>query len=102
MTPNELLTLAKEITTVRVTVDQVIFNGEGYVIDVVIASNGDGEADADLYDGTDGSGTKKYDLYCADEEMDQLCFDPPLCLVKGCYVDIGTNCESVTVRYLQR
>lgn len=101
MSPKEYLALAKQVRTVRITVDQVVFIGEGYVVDVTIASDGNGEADADLYDGTDGSGTKKYDLYCADEEMDQLNFDPFLCLVKGCFVDIGTNCESVVVRYLQ-
>lgn len=84
----------------RVTVDRVVHAGPALVFSLTIHSDGGGEADADVYDGMSGGGSVKFDLYCADEEMDQLSFPVPVPFVRGIYVDIGTNCEAVTVHYL--
>lgn len=84
----------------RVTVDSLVHRGPALIFSLTIHSNGDGEADADVYDNTSIEGNKKFDLYCADEEMDQLCFPVPVVFVRGIYIDIGTNCEAVTVHYL--
>jgi hypothetical protein len=95
--------LSEEVRTERITADAngLVFHGKGYVFEVIISSDGGGEADADLYDGIDASGTQKLDLYCADEESYQYHFDPPMCLTKGCFIDVGTNVGSVVVRYAQ-
>lgn len=84
----------------RVTADTVVHRGPALVFSLTIHSNGEGEADADVYDGFSSGGRKKQDLYCVDEAMAQLTFNPPVPYNQGIFIDIGTNCESVTVLYL--
>lgn len=84
----------------RVAVDRLVHSGPALIFSLTIHSDGGGEADADVYDGTSVERGLIADLYCVDESMAQLVFSPPVVVVKGIYVDIGTNCESVTVHYL--
>lgn len=84
----------------RVTGDRVVHYGPALIFSLTIHSNGDGEADADVYDNTSIEGNRRFDLYCVDEAMAQLTFPIPVVVVRGIYVDCGTNCESVTVHYL--
>lgn len=84
-----------------VSIDALLFPNAAFVFSVSIHSDGGGEADAILYDGTSAvSGGKSIALFCADEEMGQLTFDPPLYFSKGIFVDIGTNVDSVLVQFL--
>jgi len=84
----------------RVTGDRQVHFGPALVFSLTIHSDGTAEADADVYDNTSIAAGRKFDLYCVDEAMAQLVFPVPVVFVKGIYVDIGTNCESVTVHYL--
>lgn len=84
----------------RVTGDRQVHYGPALIFSLTIHSDGGGEADADVYDGTSAEKGRIFDLYCVDEAMSQLVFPIPVVAVKGIYVDIGTNCESVTVHYL--
>lgn len=84
----------------RVTVDTVVHRGPALVFSLTIHSDGTAEADADVYDGFSAGGKRKQDLYCVDEAMAQLSWNPPVPYTNGIFVDIGTNCESVTVHYL--
>lgn len=84
----------------RVTGDRQVHYGPALIFGLTIHSDGGGEADADVYDGTGAGGDQSFDLYCVDEAMAQLVFPTPVVFVRGIYVDIGTNCESVTVHYL--
>lgn len=84
----------------RVTEDRAVHHGPALIFSLTIHSNGDGEADADVYDGESAGGRKQFDLYCADEVMAQLLFPTPVPFMQGIYIDIGTNCEAVTVHYL--
>lgn len=90
----------RKIAKRRMTADGVVSESPAFIFSVIIASDGGGEADADLYDGHSASGEKVLDLYCADEVMAGLRFNPPMFFNRGIYVDIGTNCESVVVQYL--
>jgi hypothetical protein len=84
----------------RVTSDGVVHYGPALVFSLTIHSDGTAEADADVYDGVSAGGKVKFDLYCVDEAMAQLVFPTPVAFVTGIYIDIGTNCEAVTVHYL--
>lgn len=84
----------------RVTADRVVHYGPALIFAVAIASDGGGDADADLYDGQSADGKKLFDLYAVDEAFAQLTFPAPVPMQQGIYVDIGTNCESVTILYL--
>jgi len=84
----------------RVTGSRQVHLGPALVFSLTIHSDGGGEADADVYDNTSIEGNAKFDLYCADEAMAQLVFPAPVPFTRGIYIDIGTNCESVTVLYL--
>jgi len=86
--------------TERVTADRIVHRGPALVFSLTIHSDGGGEADADVYDNLSIEGHLKFDLYCVDEAMDQLVFPAPVVFVRGIYINIGTNCESVTVHYL--
>lgn len=96
----DLVNFSKDFQLERVTVDRIVCNGPCLVAGLVIASDGGGDADADVYDGHGTGGDKKLDLYCADEETRPYSFMPPAYFAKGLYVDIGTNCESVVVHYM--
>lgn len=100
MTPAEYLELSKQIQNTLATNDQVIDTKRCYIFDLIIASDGGGDSDAQLYNGQNSSGEKVVALYCVDESTYQYHFDPPLCLEKGAFIDIGTNCESVLVRHM--
>jgi hypothetical protein len=83
----------------RITADRIFNIGKCFVYSLVIASDGQGVADADVYDGMDTSGEEKYNLRCADKEMAQLVFPVPAYFQHGLFVDIGSNVKSVTVEY---
>lgn len=84
----------------RVTVDRQVHFGPALIFSLTIHSDGSGEADAEIHDGTSIATGLLFDLYCVDEAMAQLTFSVPVICVKGIYVNIGTNCEAVTVHYL--
>ena len=90
----------KKIRLERVTLDGVVCNSPCLLYSVIIASDGVGEGDADLYDGTSIQDERKLDLYTVDEMMYELIFNTPVYMRKGIYIDIGTNCESVVVQYM--
>ena len=100
MFDKEYLAELKRIRTERVTSDQIVAQGPALVFSLVIASTGQAEADADVYDGLTVGGRPKFDLYCVDEAMAQLVFPTPCYFSEGIFVDLGTNCESVTVQYM--
>ena len=65
----------------------------------VIASNGGGDADAQLYDGHGLASPQLFGLYCLDEMSVPFAWWPPVYFGTGLYVVVGTNCEAVTVHY---
>jgi len=84
----------------RVTATGIVHRGPALIFSLIIASDGNGEADADVYDNQSIQGNRKFDLYCVDEAMAQLPFLKPVVFVRGIYIVIGTNCESVNIDYL--
>ena len=96
----DFLAFWKGIAVDRVTASGQVCLAPCFVFSAVIASDGEGEADGDIYDGHSTAGKKRLDLYCVDEAMNQVRFNPPLYFDRGLYVVIGTNCESIVVQYL--
>jgi len=91
----------KKVDWEAVSIDGLLFPNAAFVFSVSIHSDGGGEADAILYDGTSALNTQKgIDLYCADEEMAQLNYWPPLYFSKGIFLDVGTNVKKVIVQFL--
>ena len=91
----------KEIAWETVHADGLLCPTPAFVFGLLITSDGSGEADALVYDGTSGLATGKHiSLFCGDEEMIPLNWFPPLFFHQGIYVDIGTNVDCVLVQYL--
>lgn len=84
----------------KVTGDRQVHVGPCFVFSVAINSDGQGDADAKIHDQAgSGEGGDFLNLYTVDESTHQRDFWPPLFFVRGIYVDVGTNAESVFVHY---
>jgi len=91
----------KNIAWESVHVDGIVCPSPAFVFSLSIHSDGNGEADALVYDGLSLSATNKHiQLYCADERYRHSAYWPPLYFHQGIYVNIGTNVDSVIVQYL--
>lgn len=96
----DLLALARLTSCVRVTGDQRLISRPSYLFSLVISSNGDGDADALIYDGENVKGVARFDLFAVDEAQQQLSFDPPVYMERGIFVDVGSNVESVVIQFV--
>jgi hypothetical protein len=91
----------KRIAWDLVREDRLVCPSSAFVFLMSIHSDGGGEADGRVYDGTSAISTGKYfQLYCADERFRAQLFTPPLYFAKGIYVDEGTNVDCIVIQYL--
>lgn len=98
--PTELPQWWLDVRTERVTTTRIVCPSPALLFSALIASDGSGDADADVYDGMGLAGKLILDLYTLDELIWQVAFMPPIVYQQGIYVVIGTNCESVLLSYL--
>ena len=91
----ELLLIRPEL----VTATRTVCNGPCLLFSAMIASDGVGEADGALHNGSNAGDEKLYDLFAADKTMDGLNLLAPVYFYKGLHVVVGTNVSSITVHY---
>lgn len=89
----------KNIGFTRTTASAVIAVDAVYVYQVIITSDGVGNADGDLYNGEGTGGEHKQDLRAVTSESQPYKFNPPLYFSRGCYVEHGSNVKSITVQW---
>jgi len=97
--PADLLRWLKQNEWRRVTGDSTVQIGPCFLFHVAIDSDGNGDGDATLYDNPGGANGRSFKIYTVDESSHEKNFNPPLYFAQGLYVDVGTNCEAVTVHY---
>jgi len=83
----------------RITVDQVISTSPVKIYALIITSDGNGDADAGVYDGESTSDNKIVTLYTVDESLASIIFAEPLETQRGLFIDIGSNVTEVLVQY---
>jgi hypothetical protein len=96
--PEEIAEL-KLIRPELVTVTRTVCDGPCLLFSAMIASDGSGEADGALHNGSNAGDEKLYDLFTVDESMDGLHLIVPVCFSKGLHVVVGTNVSSITIHY---
>ena len=96
--PEEIAELCK-VRPELVSVTRTVCDGPCLLFSAQIASDGVGEADGALHNGSNAGDEKVYDLFAADECMDGLHLIAPVYFSKGLHVVVGTNVSSITVHY---
>ena len=86
--------------TERVTVDRQVHYGPALVFAISIASDGGGNATADVYDGHNAGAGQMFDLKALNNYKHFMCFPAPVVFTRGIYVDVGSNVDSVVIQYL--
>ena len=100
MYDKEYVAQCRQVRFERVAVDSLVCGGPALIYSLTIHSDGVAEADAIVYDGPGAGAKLLLNLYCVDEAMAQLVFPQPVYVDQGIYIDIGTNCQAVTIQYM--
>lgn len=83
----------------RVTVDGTVHHGPCLIWHLRLESDGEGDADAKVYNNPGGANGDYMQLYTVDESAHDSPFMPPLYYDQGIYVDVGTNVAAVMLHF---